>query len=191
MKRLILLLLPVVFLLLGIPARAAGQKTGSICVRLAYAQSPESPGSLTLFRVGRLCEEYFVPEGIFTAAWEAYQNLSAAEFAGTLAELAVREATTGFTKAVSPNGEVVFQDLEPGIYLVDQREAASGYKKINPFLVTVPPSGGQVDASPKVQIQEKEDSSLPYTGQTVLPGIAMLCLGGALVAIGRRLQKGM
>lgn len=190
MKRRILLPLLAVLLLLGLPVRASGLQEGSICIRLAYEESLESPGTLTLFRVGRLREGCFVPEGRFAGVWEECQTLSAGELARTLAVLAVQEEAVGLTEAVGPDSQVVFRDLEPGIYLVVQKEAASGYDKINPFLVTVPATGGQVDASPKVHIQKNEESSLPYTGQTVLPGIAMLCLGGVLAAMGLWLRKG-
>lgn len=190
MKRRILLPLLAVLLLLGLPVQASRLQEGSICIRLVYQESPEFPGSLTLFRVGRLREGYFVPEGRFAGVWENCQTLSAGEFARTLAELAAQEETPGLTEAVGPDGKVIFRDLEPGIYLAVQKEAAPGYDEINPFLVTVPETGGMVDATPKVHIQEKGEPFLPYTGQTVLPGIAMLCLGGVLAAIGLWLRKG-
>lgn len=190
MKRRTLFPLLAVLLLLGLPVRASGQQEGSICIRLAYGDSPEFPGSLTLFRVGRLLDGSFAPEGFLAGSWERYQKLSAGELARALAELAAQEKAAGITEAVGPDSQAVFRDLEPGIYLVVQKEAASGYDKINPFLVTVPEAGGQVDATPKIHIQGKGDSSLPYTGQTVLPGIAMVCLGWVLAAVGILLRKG-
>lgn len=189
MKRRILFSVLAVLLLLAMPVQAAGQGTGSIRVCLAYGESTGFLGSLTLFRIGELQQDGFLPEDIFAKTWEAGRELSAAELARTLAALAARENAAGITEGINPDHQAVFRNLEPGIYLVVQREAASGYAKIEPFLVTVPASGGQVDASPKVRLPQKEEPTLPNTGQAALPGIAMLCLGGVLVTLGLRLRK--
>lgn len=67
-----------------------------------------------------------------------------------------------------PDGTAVFNRLQPGLYLAIQNEAARGYQKASPFLVTVPQweENGyvyDVDASPKVELKKKTGSETPET----------------------------
>jgi LPXTG-motif cell wall-anchored protein len=109
---------------------------------------------------------YFSPVGEFAESGESLEDLSAPELAEGLAGYAQEE--NGDTLQIDDNGKALFDELELGLYLVVQYDAAEGYEKVSPFLVTVPVNINgsyiyQVDATPKV-------GTLKQSGQ-VQPGV--------------------
>ena len=134
--------------------------TGSIHVNLYDSTNNKalSGGELTVYRVaevqrknGNLSFEYC---GDFDGCAIELGDLTDSTLAGQLQEFLPANAE-GIVQAVSNDGNVVFDDLELGLYLVVQTKASNGYKPVNSFLVSLPMAeGGQwnyeVDASPKV-----------------------------------------
>lgn len=85
-----------------------------------------------------------------------------AELAKTLADYAAAHPKiTGRTERIDKNGEVTFDKLTPGLYLLTDYSAYTGYTyTANPFLVSVPMlTDGvyvySVDATPKIDIDRK------------------------------------
>lgn len=159
-----------------------------------------SGGCLTVYRVGEICEDdanySFVLTGDFQHCGISLADVNSEALAGELAQYAKK--LTGKTEKIGENGKVVFEGLEPGLYLFVQEEAAPGYYKINPFLVSLPGlvDGAyiyEVNASPKVgEIRETEpipstkpaDPTLPQTGQLNWPVAVMVTAGLTMFAAG-------
>lgn len=186
---------------------------GSISLTMAKGSTIVPGGSLTLYRVGEVCEEdgnySFRPTGDFADYDQPLEDVQSAELAEDLAEYVKNHHLTGTTKTIGQDGKIVFPDLELGLYLLVQNQAAEGYSKAEPFLVTVPmqEKGAyvyQVDASPKVAVeQEKKPTSpnspkpgtpgqtrLPQTGQLNWPVPVLVVLGLGLFSIGWMLRFG-
>ncbi len=189
-------------------------RTGEISVTMKEDGKTVPGGSLTLYRVGEVVEN----DGDYAFALvEELDNtgivlndLQSASLAEKLAEEVKDSKFTGATQTIDGNGKAVFEDLELGLYLAVQNKAASGYEKADPFLITLPMYDGEayqyeVDASPKVQLEQakdspdddddndndttggKRDDRLPQTGQLNWPvpvlamaGLVLLILGVAL-----------
>lgn len=135
---------------------------GSIEITFVYNNQPVQGGNLELFRVGEVLEEngdyYFGVLEEFKGSGVSLENVQSPEVAEALAEYA--KDLQGLTKDISSEGKVDFEQLELGLYLLIQEEAAEGFHEVNPFLVSVPKVVDgeyvyQVDASPKVQMEPK------------------------------------
>jgi len=150
--------------------------TGTICVTLYDSANDKalSGGKLTLYRVaevkrqnGNLIYEYC---GDFYGCGIALGDLTDSTLAGQLQEFLPANAE-GIVQAVSNDGNVVFDDLELGLYLVVQTKASNGYKPVNPFLVSLPMAEDgkwnyAVDASPKVGAYTPTNPDTPPTPPT-------------------------
>ena len=150
--------------------------TGTIRVTLYDSANDKalSGGKLTLYRVaevkrqnGNLIYEYC---GDFYGCGIALGDLTDSTLAGQLQEFLPANAE-GIVQAVSNDGNVVFDDLELGLYLVVQTKASNGYKPVNSFLVSLPMAeDGQwnyeVDASPKVGAYTPEPETPPSPPDT-------------------------
>ena len=185
------------------------ERTGSITVTMTYKKKPVSGGKLALYRVGDVHEDdgnySFVPaEGItgFT-----FDNVQSADLAAKLAKyVSTKKISAIKTVTVSSKGTAVFKDLTPGLYLVVQKTAASGYGKASPFLVSLPYLDGEeyvydVKADPKTELEptvkptgapptEAPSSDTPsgnrlaQTGQLWWPVPLLICAGLACIVLG-------
>ncbi len=139
-------------------------RKGSISVTLLDGTTAVSGGSLTLYKVGNVKEDNgnytFEIADEYKASGVTFENLGTEQAVQDLAEYAKKNSTQWMTEKVDKYGKAVFSDLEIGLYLIVQEEAADGYMPVNPFFVTVPMVEGEgyvydVDASPKVVPPEK------------------------------------
>lgn len=140
-------------------------REGSIRVTMRCEGESVPGGTLTLYRVGDVQEEdgnfsFRLSEDFAESNVELGQ-LNAA-LAETLKDYANDQNLTGKTEAIGRDGRVEFAGLKVGLYLLVQEQAAPGYYKADPFLVTLPMTENgeyvyDVDASPKVEIVEKPD----------------------------------
>ncbi len=132
---------------------------GSIEIVMQKDGTPVPGGSLTLHQVGTLIEEngayrYELLESLQTTGLllEELQSPQLAE------ELAAKvNPAEGNKKEIDAEGKIAYTDLELGVYLLIQEEAAKGYSKLGPFLVTVPEVVNgeyiyQVQAGPKIAL---------------------------------------
>jgi len=155
-------------------------QSGSISVTIRYDGAAVSGGELTLYRVGDIQEDdgnySFVLTERFASSGATLKNVQSAETAKKLSDYALRKAIDGNTGKISTNGTLTFDNLQPGLYLLAQRKAASGYHKLSPFLVSLPMRekdgySYQVDASPKVSPipTQPGNTEQPETGQPGWP----------------------
>lgn len=169
-------------LLMGRTVSAREWLSGSITVNFRWQGEAVAGGTLTLHRVGD--SDYNLTEGFEDCEVELSEPYDA-DLAWELAEFA--KNIPGQTKSVGADGTAVFEPLEPGLYLVVQREAAEGFQTISPFLVGIPMQVDgalvyHVDASPKASPVPK----LPQTGQVNWPVPVMAAAGILLLLAGRR-----
>lgn len=150
--------------------------TGSIHVNLYDSTNNKalSGGELTVYRVaevqrknGNLSFEYC---GDFDGCAIELGDLTDSTLAGQLQEY-LSDNAEGTVREVDANGNVNFDDLELGLYLVVQTEASKGYEPINPFLVSLPMAEDgkwnyAVDASPKVGAYTPTKPDTPPTPPT-------------------------
>lgn len=181
-------------------------RTGSITIRIEDGGDGVSGGSVTLYYVAEITEDdgnyAFALTAEYAPSGVSLDHLNDASTAKSLAEFARNNQMQGMTAEVDAYGVVQFTGLQPGLYLVVQHEAASGYYPIAPFLMSLPlyENGTytyEVDASPKVQIQRApeptvpettpDEPKLPQTGQLNWPvpvlavsGLTLFILGWAL-----------
>lgn len=214
LKRLIMIL-AVGFILFSMSISAFAFNTvnteqlGSIQISMHYDNKAVPGGSLTLYRVGTFEET----DGQYSfALTDAFTDCNVllnddtqlSESAKALYEFAKENSVDGETKEIESDGNVLFDELSVGLYLLVQETAApGGYEKAEPFLVSVPMEQNgkyvyNVDASPKVELKKEpvtvpdhgESSAgnrLPSTGQLnwpipilVMLGLLMIIFGGFL-----------
>ncbi|MGN0202997.1 MAG: hypothetical protein ACI4BB_00540 [Coprococcus sp.] len=182
-------------------------RTGTITLTLQYDGEPVVGGTLIIYRVGEIYEENgnygFVPVDDFLGFEGTLDDVQSATLAQELVYYAVEHSVKG-TEIINMNGEVVFDNLEPGLYLVVQGEAAPGYSPISPFLVSVPLWEDDiynyiVNATPKIELEKEtepdipsipSEPKLPQTGQLNWPVPVLAAAGMALFIIGWGLRYG-
>lgn len=137
----VLVLWALSFTAYGQPVPDLSQK-GSIKITMHYGDKAVSGGSMTLYRAGAVRERDgnydFVPTEDFADCGVSLTDIQSAGLAKELTDYAVKERLQGKTQDIDGEGVVIFTELEPGLYLLVQNRAASGYRKASPFLVSVP-----------------------------------------------------
>lgn len=151
-------------------------REGSVSVAMTYDGTAVAGGTLTLYQAGKVCEDDgsygFALTEAFAKSGVSLDNPESSELAESLAAyVSVNEITASRTVKIGDDGRAVAADLELGLYLVVQSEAAAGYKAVEPFLVSVPMYENgtyiyDVDASPKLSILTKE---VPVPTEPVTP----------------------
>lgn len=134
-----------------------------INVRMLYDGKPLAGGSLTLYQVGYVNGQSmeFTLTSDFAGSNEKLGGF-ATDYKSSLARnlwmYAKNHNIQGTTKEIGATGEVKFEGLDFGLYLVVQKdnEHASGYDPIDPFLVSLPMYTEEegydyyIDAEPKI-----------------------------------------
>ena len=180
------------------------EKNGTITLALNWGGEPLNGGKLTLYRVGDIVEnngDYsFAPVKELRSNNLSLTDVNELRLAKELADLAQQTSLPGVEASIT-NGEAVFSDVVPGLYVVTQKEsdATEGFAAINPFLISMPRMEDghyetDVEAAPKVPLEtappeptKPADENLPQTGQLNWPvpllavsGLAMFTLGWLL-----------
>lgn len=181
-------------LLLALPRIHASAQTGSISVQMTYGGQPLPGGSITCYQLAALGSDWrYEPVPAFSdCGIELYSPLSPAD-AERLAKYAEENNLSGQPRELGNNGFAAFSPLTPGLYLLVQREAGSGYLPVRPFFVSMPQQmDGElcfhVDASPKCA-PEPDGPKIPQTGQLRWPVPVMTGLGLLLLAAGLLLYR--
>lgn len=195
-------------------------RMGSIQITMRYNNQAVAGGSLTLYSVGRLAitdNQYgFVLADAFADSNLSIADIDAVSLPGDLFAYANKHSVNGVTQQIGADGAVSFEQLKPGLYLLVQGSAASGYQTADPFLVSLPMAENgtyvyDVDASPKVAVKQENRPSgkpmeptismitgswLPQTGQLNWPipvlavsGLLLLCVGWFLYFGKRRAHE--
>ena len=179
--------------------------SGSISLTLTCSGTPVTGGTFQLWRVGNAKED----DGDFS--FEKTEDFS--DYTGTLDEIGRAETAEKLANFVSQKdieaaasagntaGGIFFGELQTGLYLIEQTEAADGYEKISPFLVSIPQEeNGQyiyeVNATPKMEAlvptpatPGSPDQRLPQTGQLNWPVPVLACAGMLLFGMGWALNR--
>ncbi len=174
------------------------EKKGTISLSVKYDGKAVSGGSLTMYRVCKVIREnnadfYFVLTDEYAASGIEIGDLSDESLAASFAQYIKENKLSGTTKNINKKGEVVFDELESGLYLFVQKKAASGYAKMKPFLVSLPALVDgeyvyEVNASPKTGIEPQKPKpsdpppNLPQTGQDNV-WVPVLATGGILLVV--------
>ena len=183
-------------------------RRGSIAISMTHQGEPVPGGSLTLYRVADVVahdgDYLFAYTADFAECTIPVTELGSADLPQALADMAGTKHLQGITLALDDEGKVQFTGLELGLYLLVQQEAAPGFKKVNPFLVSVPQNVDgryiyDVDTAPKNLPGPDEETTpppppppptapdgpdLPKTGQLNWPVPVLAVLGMLLVAAG-------
>lgn len=186
---LILIIVPIICSVLCLSAFAEDidfDKKGSISISLSSDGNTVSGGNVTIYHIATLSRS---DEGYVFSMTDDFTNsnilldvITSRETAKEFLKYAVDNEIDGITESVDGNGNAAFDELELGLYLMAQNEAAEGFEKFEPFIISVPlNSDGKyiydVDASPKIDIEREEsdsDSSTPESTPPDIPQTGML-----------------
>lgn len=127
-------------------------KSGSVCIFMRLGEDEIPGGTLTLYQVGiyggegnsvlQVNDDFSEYEGILSEIYADYlravPNAFAAEYASELAEYVSAHNIPGVTADVGTDGSLKFANLQPGLYLLIQEDAAAGYQRTAPFLAAIP-----------------------------------------------------
>lgn len=199
--------------LLGLPLSAAAHavpdesRNGhcSITVSMTYKGKAVRGGKLALYKVGDVAENdgnySFVPVEAIRGDIPEFGDIESPELAGKLAKLEKKlTPVTADPVTVGKDGKATFSNLTFGLYLVVQKTAASGYRKIAPFLVSVPylyrdEYQYELTSQPKTDLEQEvkptappssggSGGKLPQTGQLWWPVPLLICAGLGCIAVG-------
>lgn len=151
-------------------------REGSIAVTMKDPKtgSAVSGGTMTLLCAGDMHEEdgnfSFVLTEKFKDSRESLENPDS-ELAQRLADYAREKGIDGKTVTIGNDGKAKFEDLEPGLYLLMQEQAAQGYYAVSPFIVSIPllENGSylyDVDATPKMELLSKKPDDAKPPGES-------------------------
>ncbi len=145
----------------------------SVTFTMKYANSAVAGGSLTIYRVGEVkienADAGFELTYDFAASGVSLDNFDDIQLARELEAFVAEHSVNEFsTKYIDDSGVVSFYNLPVGLYLVVQNTAASGYKAISPFLISLPYLENGVykydlTAEPKTQIEPENETTNPVT----------------------------
>lgn len=174
-------------------------ENGTITLSIQYDGKGLDGGELELYRVGDVRED---DGDFFFALTEAFGGTALTEADMNddqlAADLAEKLPETADATAKIEEGQAVFADVEPGLYLVYQKTATPGFAAMNPFLLSMPnfvdgKYETDVSAEPKVGLETLPPTTvpsapttptLPQTGQLNWPIPVLAVVGLALVAAG-------
>lgn len=213
-RKKILPLLLVWAVLCGIGMQAQAQdepdltRQGSITITMKQGGNVVSGGFMTLYQAASLRTDGSGYQYELVGAFAAYGKTLEVTSASAAAELVkYAQKSAGVKKEIDQSGILKYENLPSGLYLLVQDEAAEGYEKIEPFLVSVPMTENNtyiydVDATPKLELVPEETESeyeteaetkpsplgggggsLPQTGQLNWP-VPLLAISGLILFIG-------
>lgn len=200
MKKLMSLFLCLFILCSFVVSAHAVEPDGSIEVKVKYNGKNITGGQLIAVRVGYMDRDTLAFKRLTDD--KIIDNIEkASAVSDMLKYYKDTEDKSEFTviKVDVKDGIAKFKDLTTGLYLIYQEKAATGYSKLNPFLVTLPytVNGKEVfdiTVSSKSELEREPeltkppsgtpDEKLPQTGQLRWPIPVMACSGMACFVIG-------
>lgn len=158
-----------VLLLVPILAAGAAEGTGSIRIRLEVGELPVINGAFTAYRVGAPISDGYRIEESCGGGFVREEDATSPHLAQWLS---AAEKGTGITILLDVDGNAVFSDLLPGLYLLEQTERTDGFYPIQPLLLTVSEEGSWETSIHLEPLPIVADA--PPTGQDRMPLIGML-----------------
>jgi|GEM_PF-1823764 len=139
----VLLFLSMLLGICGVNSEAMGSLT------IKYMRKDTGTGisgvELSLFRVGDISDGIYKLTPDFKDAAVDLNSLTTANSkynaAQTLNKYAVQHSISGAAAYTDSNGNAYFSGLVPGVFLVAQTKAVSGFKTISPYIVFIPEKG--------------------------------------------------
>ena len=177
----------------------------TLTIEMKYAGKPVAGGTLTLYRVGDVVES----NGDFGFKWKddlnctvEMENLESKETATKVLECVKSANLEGITVRVDENGKADFDNLEIGLYLIEQKTAAEGYTEMNPFLVSLPRwedgyyvysvtamAKAEIHVTPPDNPPDNPNPKLPQTGQLNWPVPLLAVFGVAFLVVGFTIRR--
>lgn len=176
---------------------------GSITFKMDLGENALDGGNLNIYKVGKVIEDdgniVFAPILEFIAEELDYTDVTNPDLAKNTLTLAKELNLKKFTAPIQ-EGNAVFEDVAPGLYVVfqDAEDATEGFAAINPFLISMPKFQDneyvtEVVAEPKVPLEtvppttvppstKPKGEEAPKTGQLNWP-VPVLAVSGAVLFI--------
>lgn len=119
-------------------------------------------GQITIFHVGDINVDEdnnagFVYTDRFNGCPVPLTNTESHEVANAILKYATDHGIKGTVINVPSDGELEFNDVPMGLYLIEQNQRADGYKKMPPFLISMPEAVYKIENNEKVFDQYKWD----------------------------------
>lgn len=137
-------------------------RTGSISVTVKDSRTsePVAGGEITVYKVATVeatsTGYAYVYTDDFDGCGYSFSHIEddVAQLAKSYQSYVKKQDITGTPQTVDANGQVHFNDLQAGLYLVVQTERSGAYTVLDPFIVTIPMISDNayvydVDATPK------------------------------------------
>ena len=193
---------------------------GSITIKLSYDGESLEGGAFAIYEAGDVSlsngDYSFVLSESFSGFSGTLEDLENETLAEELYEYIEANGISPLATSENSSGEVVFDSLSIGLYLVVQTESCTGYELLSPFLVSLPiydeTSGSYVYdvsaygkfaliSSPEEETTTAEETTageeetesepkLPQTGQLNWPIPVLAVTGLALIITGRAVLSG-
>ena len=198
-----------VALSLVVPTFAQNEE-GTLILTLKSHDEPVLSGTIAIYHVADLKDSEDFDRYEFTDEFKNcnlnIEDLNNTELPKMLCDYIKGKSIDRVIKGTDTNGQVVFNNLDEGLYLVAQDKVPNGYSSINPFLVEIPSYNEaskefeyKVYAEPKItpddvtvptepeteeiyQPTRPETGKLPHTGQLNWP-IPVLAFAGVVLFI--------
>lgn len=117
-------------------------RQGAITVEMKYDGAAVTGGTFASYQVGQMQEQdgscFFVKTPAMETFSGSYSEIGSAALAERVALFVKEHSIPACATADNTEGRAVFNNLEPGLYLIVQTEASDGYELLNPFLVSLP-----------------------------------------------------
>lgn len=154
---------------------AAAVQTGTLKVRTCG-------GTVVLYRVGDINGMDYILRPEYGGGTVSQEDALSENLASWLDEL----AGPGQIKAAGMDGEVAYENLEPGLYLVAQRSAPAGCEPFSSFLLPIPWDGQIWEVSMEFQGAQM----VPRTEDTKEPSIWLMAMMFSSVSLAVLLYRG-
>ena len=183
---------------------------GSVTIKL-FGDKKVTGGLFHLYKVGRLVEDGdswkfdaldAYADVVTTFTQEALDDPDMPEDLLKIINKKNSGITANYKGQFKNSSTAVVKDVEPGVYLVVQEKAISGYAKFSPFLITVPRDGeydvtsnSKVATPPTTKPKDdtpkptKPSGKLPQTGQLNWPVPVLAAAGLTLFTVGALLRR--
>lgn len=177
LKKWICFLWALAMVLNGAGKGKAEEKVGSIRIMPQWCGTAVSGGSVSLSRVGmKSADGYYLTDGL--ANWSMEESdLHSAEWVNWFAGRGIQK--DAFQKPLTEEG-AVFDNLQSGVYLVEQVEADRQFLPFHPFFLVIP-EGENWDVYRRPKVVRNSES--PKTGDRPAPIIAAMALGLSIAVL--------